>query len=201
MAARTDAIFVSLRDPRDAVTSMVQHMGDEFCHSIAARRKSRRHFAARHAGDARAKLFIYESGFTDAEPTFDLLAKALGGTLTAAQRGKTIRGDTAEQNRGKNFHGLRICPPPGATCQGRFAGPRHAMAPPPCRAQRRNRALARLLPPQDALQVERRLADSCGNSAIRARAADKSTPRLFLYMVCDAAAQRPANCRASVKTP
>ena len=85
LAGRADKILVSLRDPRDAVTSMMQHMGQNFPQALQ-RVEASAHFAARFAGDARSTLFIYESGFTEAAGVFDDLAAALGGRLTAAQR-------------------------------------------------------------------------------------------------------------------
>ncbi len=85
MAERADVILISLRDPRDAVTSMVQHMQLDFAPALQ-RAETSAQFAASFAGDARAALFIYESGFTDAAETFDSLAAALGGTLTPEQR-------------------------------------------------------------------------------------------------------------------
>lgn len=85
MAKRADAILISLRDPRDAVTSMMQHMQLDFALALH-RAETSGQFAAGFAGDARADLFIYEAGFTDAAATFDSLAAAFGGTLTPAQR-------------------------------------------------------------------------------------------------------------------
>ena len=85
MARRADAILISLRDPRDAVTSMLQHMQLDFALALH-RAETSSLFAAGFTGDARASLFIYESGFTETPDTFDRLATALGGTLTEAQR-------------------------------------------------------------------------------------------------------------------
>jgi hypothetical protein len=82
---RADVILISLRDPRDAVTSMMQHMGESFLQALQ-RVETSAHFAARFAGDARAVLFPYESGFTESEAAFGQLAAALGETLTQAQR-------------------------------------------------------------------------------------------------------------------
>jgi hypothetical protein len=85
MQARADVIFVSLRDPRDAVTSLKQHMGEDFAQALRRIETSAR-LAARHAGSARSRVFIYESGFTETASVFDDLAAALGGTLSEAQR-------------------------------------------------------------------------------------------------------------------
>lgn len=85
MQARAGAIFLSLRDPRDAVTSLMQHMGESFAQALRRIELSAQ-ITARHAGDTRTKLFIYESGFTETAAVFDDLAAVLGGTLTADQR-------------------------------------------------------------------------------------------------------------------
>lgn len=96
MAERADAILISLRDPRDAVTSMVQHMELSFAAALK-RAATSGNFAARHTADARAKIFIYESGFTESPETFDQLATALCGALTPAERAKLF----AETRRNK----------------------------------------------------------------------------------------------------
>ena len=85
MAERADVILISLRDPRDAVTSMVQHMALDFGAALQ-RAETSGQFAARHASDARSALFLYETGFTETAAIFDSLATALGGALTPAQR-------------------------------------------------------------------------------------------------------------------
>jgi hypothetical protein len=85
MGAQADVILISLRDPRDAVTSMMQHMRLDFAPALR-RAATSGQFAAGFHADARSSLYIYESGFTDTAETFDSLATALGGELTDAQR-------------------------------------------------------------------------------------------------------------------
>jgi len=85
LEARAERILVSVRDPRDAVTSLMQHMGQSFLQALHFVENSG-HFAGRHAGDARAELFRYESGFTDSEAIFDHLAAAFGGALAPEAR-------------------------------------------------------------------------------------------------------------------
>jgi hypothetical protein len=85
LRARAEIVLVSVRDPRDAVTSMMQHMGHSFWQALQHVEASAQR-AARLAGDRRACLFIYESGFTETMESFDRLAAALGGTLTQTQR-------------------------------------------------------------------------------------------------------------------
>jgi hypothetical protein len=86
LTAQAERILLSLRDPRDAVTSLVQHMGEPFPRALARVEASAR-FATRLAAGPRTRLFIYESGFTEREDTFATLAAALGGTLTPVQSG------------------------------------------------------------------------------------------------------------------
>lgn len=85
LAERADVILISLRDPRDAVTSMMQHMALPFPTALE-RAAASIPLAAGFTRDARSSLFIYESRFTETPETFDSLATALGGTLTEPQR-------------------------------------------------------------------------------------------------------------------
>jgi hypothetical protein len=73
LAMRATRIVLSIRDPRDAVTSLMQHMGHDF------------------ASDKRAELFTYEAGFTDDIATLDRLAAFFGGTLNAQMREHLFR--------------------------------------------------------------------------------------------------------------
>ena len=82
---RAARILISLRDPRDAVTSMMQHMGQNFLQALHFVEHSAQ-FAARYAGHPQAELYLYESGFTDTEAVFDQMAAALGGVLSAGER-------------------------------------------------------------------------------------------------------------------
>lgn len=85
LQARADVILVSLRDPRDAVTSAMQHMGENFAQALRLTAASAQ-ITARFASDSRARLLVYEHGFTETPDIFDLLAAALGGRLTSTAR-------------------------------------------------------------------------------------------------------------------
>lgn len=83
--ARSGRILVSLRDPRDAVTSLMQHMGHDFVQALRQVERSAL-FCAHYAKHERATLFIYEQGFTEHPETFDRLAGCFGLTLPEIAR-------------------------------------------------------------------------------------------------------------------
>jgi len=73
-------IIVTVRDPRDSVTSLMRAHGQDFelalDHVAAAL-----HLCARAAGQGNALLLAYETRFFEAPETLPLLAEALGLTL------------------------------------------------------------------------------------------------------------------------
>jgi hypothetical protein len=85
MAANATAILISVRDPRDAVTSLMQHMRHSFAKALERVERSGA-FCGALAADPRAEILSYDAGFTDDPATFDRLAAALGGTLDDSQR-------------------------------------------------------------------------------------------------------------------
>ncbi len=85
LAVRATWIVLSIRDPRDAVTSLMQHMGHDFPQALERVEKSAT-FCAHFASDKRAELFTYEAGFTDDIATLDRLAAVFGGALEAQMR-------------------------------------------------------------------------------------------------------------------
>jgi hypothetical protein len=85
MTGRATHIFVSIRDPRDAVVSLMQHMGHKFGQALAKVERSAA-FCGHFADDARTELFSLDQGFTEDMATFDRLAAALGGGLAPATR-------------------------------------------------------------------------------------------------------------------
>ncbi len=90
LAMRATRIVLSIRDPRDAVTSLMQHMGHDFPQALERVEKSAT-FCAHFASDKRAELFTYEAGFTDDIATLDRLAAFFGGTLNAQMREHLFR--------------------------------------------------------------------------------------------------------------
>lgn len=59
-----DAIIITIRDPRDAVTSGMLYRKSDFGKLLAVLEKSAR-LCARFANDKRSLLFRYEAGFTE----------------------------------------------------------------------------------------------------------------------------------------
>ncbi len=91
LEARSSRILLSLRDPRDAVTSLMQHVGQSFPCALHWVERSA-HFCARYASHKRATLFIYERGFTELPETFDRLASSFDGTLSLPTRERLFAG-------------------------------------------------------------------------------------------------------------
>jgi len=85
MAANATSILITVRDPRDAVTSLMQHMRHPFGKALERVERSGA-FCAALARDGRAEILSYDAGFTDEPATFDRLAAVLGGALDSAQR-------------------------------------------------------------------------------------------------------------------
>lgn len=87
-----DSILISIRDPRDCVTSLMLYQRHDIGHALDTTERSARACMA-FAADPRATLLRYESGFIDDPATLDHIATSLGGTLNAAERAR-IFGDT-----------------------------------------------------------------------------------------------------------
>jgi hypothetical protein len=95
MAANATHILITVRDPRDAVTSLMQHMRHPFGRALDRVERSAA-FCAALAADSRAEIFSYDAGFTDDPATFDRLAAALGGSLDGFQRA-TLHGSSRRE--------------------------------------------------------------------------------------------------------
>jgi hypothetical protein len=85
--AHAKTILISIRDPRDAVVSLMQHMRHRFLLALE-KVENTALFCAQFTADPRAQVFNYDAGFTDQIATFDLLAQNLGGSLNAGTREK-----------------------------------------------------------------------------------------------------------------
>jgi hypothetical protein len=85
IAGRADAIIISIRDPRDAVTSMMSYQAKDFDGSLSFVEKSA-HLCARFAGDQRSLLLRYEAGFIDDMTTLDRIAESFHRPLAATDR-------------------------------------------------------------------------------------------------------------------
>ncbi len=89
--ARADNIVLSIRDPRDAVVSLMQHMRFPFANALDWIARSAV-YAETLAADERTLLLKYEDGFVDDPATFDRFAALFGATLTPAQRAALFEG-------------------------------------------------------------------------------------------------------------
>jgi hypothetical protein len=85
LSAYASALVVTIRDPRDAVTSLMLYQRYPFHMAVETIAKSA-HFVGGFAGDARALLLRYEDNFTDQPATIDRIAAHLGMPLAAAER-------------------------------------------------------------------------------------------------------------------
>jgi hypothetical protein len=90
------AIFVTVRDPRDAVVSLMQHQRYRLPVAVAHVERSAA-FSALMADDPRAVLLHYERRFMDDPATLDRIAQALGGTLAAEDRARIFAATRREK--------------------------------------------------------------------------------------------------------
>ncbi len=82
---RSRAVFVSLRDPRDCVVSLMLYQARAFASALEAVERSAQ-ACADAVADRMAVVLRYETGFPDQPETLDAIAAALGGTLAPAAR-------------------------------------------------------------------------------------------------------------------
>src|SRR5262249_49734470 len=97
LSARADVIIITIRDPRDAVTSLMLYHphGHDLAKPSEAQRAFERflsrveksaRFCARFAGEQRSLLLRYEAGFPDDVTTLDRIAACLQRPLAATDR-------------------------------------------------------------------------------------------------------------------
>lgn len=80
IAKHSRKILITIRDPRDAVASLMQSHGHEFSKSLDLVEQSAR-LCMSFAKDRRAKLFIYETVFFEDPATVGIIAGHLGYQL------------------------------------------------------------------------------------------------------------------------
>jgi hypothetical protein len=88
-------IFVTLREPRDAIASLIQRFGHTYQGALAETERQ----AARTvelARQERARIFRFESGFTEKSASIDRIANALGVPLSASARERIRRALTRD---------------------------------------------------------------------------------------------------------
>jgi hypothetical protein len=85
LRAKATRIVASIRDPRDAITSLILYQRFGFTTALDWVGRSAQ-FAGDLADDPRTLLFRYEDGFVEAPGTLDRIAEWFGGRLEAAER-------------------------------------------------------------------------------------------------------------------
>lgn len=85
LLAGADAVFVSIRDPRDGVASVIDYQKRPFESALDLTEKAAR-MCRLLAADKRTLLLRYEAGFVDDPATLDRLAARLGCALPRAER-------------------------------------------------------------------------------------------------------------------
>ena len=88
LSAYAAALIVTIRDPRDAVTSLMLYQRYPFAMAVDTIAKSAI-FVGGFAGDPRALLLRYEDNFTDRAATIDRIAAHLGLIATLADQPQT----------------------------------------------------------------------------------------------------------------
>lgn len=85
IAAGADAIIVTLRDPRDAVVSLMQYQGFSFNRALLNVRNAAE--ACLYLGmQPQAVVLHYETGFVDDPATIDGVARHMGGAISPQRR-------------------------------------------------------------------------------------------------------------------
>ena len=98
------AILVSIRDPRDCVTSLMLYQRYPLAQALEAVERSA-NACLRVAGDPRTLLLRYEDKFIDDPGTLDGIAASYGGWLAAADRAR-IFAETRRQAIEREIAGL-----------------------------------------------------------------------------------------------
>jgi hypothetical protein len=79
------AIWISIRDPRDCVTSLIQYHGLAFDTALRTVQQNAR-FCARFRTHPYARVLRYEAGFTDQPETLDIIAEGFEDVLAVSDR-------------------------------------------------------------------------------------------------------------------
>ena len=85
LGRHAQAIWLSIRDPRDCVASLVQYHDLDFDTALQQVRRDA-HFCKRFFAHPQARVLRYEAGFADDPATIDRIATGFGSALTAADR-------------------------------------------------------------------------------------------------------------------
>lgn len=85
LSKHAEAIWISIRDPRDCVASLVQHHSLDFDTALQNVKRDAR-FCMRFVAHPRSCVLRYEAGFADNPATLDRIAAGFGGVLSASDR-------------------------------------------------------------------------------------------------------------------
>jgi hypothetical protein len=85
LARRADVVLLSIRDPRDCVTSLMLYQRYRFPAALEAVERTAR-YCARFSADPRVIVLRYEDRFIDDPATLDRIALICGGRLADADR-------------------------------------------------------------------------------------------------------------------
>jgi hypothetical protein len=85
LSGLADSIVITIRDPRDAVTSIMLYQDSDFDWSLCMVELSAR-LCTRFVDDKRSLLFRYENGFIDDVTTLDLIAGTFHKPLAVTDR-------------------------------------------------------------------------------------------------------------------
>ena len=85
LGSRAQAIWISIRDPRDCVASLIRYHDIDFATALAQITQDA-WYCSRFITHPRACLFRYEAGFPDDPFTIDRVAAGLGAVVRAADR-------------------------------------------------------------------------------------------------------------------
>jgi hypothetical protein len=87
LLAEADLVFISIRDPRDGVASVMDYQKRDFAMGLDLTEKAAR-LCQRLVADKRSLLLRYEAGFVDDPTTLDRLAARLGRALPPGERAR-----------------------------------------------------------------------------------------------------------------
>lgn len=105
-------MLVSVREPRDAVASLMQRFSHSFESALRDVTVEGERLVALARSSRKALMLRYEDGFTDDEKTVDRVARHLGVTVSDAARRRIFRAHTKEAVKKtiKKLHGRRRDP-------------------------------------------------------------------------------------------
>jgi hypothetical protein len=90
LGKRAERFVITVRDPRDAVASLMTYHGHEFERALGHVDKAMR-LCVRYAADPRGQVFYYESKFYENETMPDILAAHVGVTLGGGMGAKIFK--------------------------------------------------------------------------------------------------------------